>query len=192
MADLPHARGDRDPRPVPQPLRPAARARAVLAPGLPRPGGAGHVIGDAGRLRARRARARAATSATAWTTTRSTSSAGTATSIRTRSTSTTSSRSPGRVHMPPPCTRRSRARTSSSARSARGCSTGTSSAIPIPYNHSNLQSEEMIYYVERRLRLAPGDRRRRRSRCTHRACPTGRSRGWPSTRSAARRPTSWP
>ena len=29
-------------------------------------------------------------------------------------------------------------------------------AIPIPYNHSNLQTEEMIYYVERQLRLTPG------------------------------------
>ena len=33
-------------------------------------------------------------------------------------------------------------------------------AIPIPYHHSNLQSEEMIYYVDGQLLVAEGDRDR--------------------------------
>ena len=33
-------------------------------------------------------------------------------------------------------------------------------AVPIPYHHSNLQSEEMIYYVSGQLRLAQGRRGR--------------------------------
>ena len=40
VADVPHARRDRDAQPLPQPLRPAARARAVLAARLPPAGGA--------------------------------------------------------------------------------------------------------------------------------------------------------
>ena len=53
--------------------------------------------------------------------------------------------------LPPAAARRtrpSRARTSSSARSRRGCSTGTSTAVPLPYHHSNIQSEEVMFYVE--------------------------------------------
>ena len=51
-----------------------------------------------------------------------------------------------------PCRRRrtrpSRAGTSSSARSARASSTSTPRRSTIPYHHSNLNSEEMIYYVD--------------------------------------------
>ena len=57
-------------------------------------------------------------------------------------------------------TRRSRARTSSSARSARGCSTGTTQAIVLPYHHSNVQSEEVMYYVDGHYGAAQGRRRR--------------------------------
>ena len=121
---LPHARRDRDAQPLPQPLRPAARARAVLAARLPRP--------DASSRRSRptassssRCACATATRATCSTATRSTSWAGTATSTRTRSTRWTSSRAPGASTCRRPPTRPSRARTSSSARSRRGCSTGT-------------------------------------------------------------------
>ena len=47
---LPHAGRDRDAQPLPQPLRPAARARALLAARLPRPGRARD---DRGRRRVR-------------------------------------------------------------------------------------------------------------------------------------------
>ena len=89
----------------------------------------------------------AATRTTSSTTTPSTSSAGTATSTRGRSRSTTSSRSRAASTSRRRRTRRSRGRTSSSARSARASSTSTRTSVPIPYHHSNLQSEEMIYYV---------------------------------------------
>ena len=64
-------------------------------------------------------------------------------------------------------------------------------AVPLPYHHSNVQSEEMIYYVDGRVRLAQG----RRHRCDH-AAPvagsrTGRSRGWSRSRSARSGPRSW-
>ena len=78
---------------------------------------------------------------------RSTSSAGTAASTRTPSASTTSSPSPVGCTSRRRCTRRSRARASSSARSCRGCSTTTRESIPAPYNHANVDSDEMIFYV---------------------------------------------
>ena len=60
-------------------------------------------------------------------------------------------------------------------------------AVPIPYHHSNLQSEEMIYYVSGQLRLAEGRRRRLDHAPSRRACRTGRSRGSPRSRSACTR-----
>ena len=111
VADVPHAGRDRDAEPLPQPLRAAARARAVLAARLPPARGAR----DAPRARRRTSSScacAAATSASRSTTTRSTSSAGTATSTRTRSTSTTSSRSPAACTSRRRCTRPSRGRTS--------------------------------------------------------------------------------
>ena len=121
---LPHARRDRDAQPLPQPLRPAARARAVLPARLPRPDRARDDREPTASSSSRCASA-TATRATCSTATRSTSSAGTATSTRTRSTRRTSSRAPGASTCRRPRTRPSRARTSSSARSRRGCSTGT-------------------------------------------------------------------
>ena len=84
---------DRDPAPLPQPVRAADRGRAVLPPRHPSADRAAHRARDAASSRSRCASA-AATRRTSSTTTRSTSSAGTATSIRGRSRSTTSSRSP--------------------------------------------------------------------------------------------------
>ena len=49
-------------------------------------------------------------------------------------------------------------------------------AVPIPYHHSNLQSEEMIYYVSGNFGVAQGRSRSGRSRSTRRACRTGRTR----------------
>ena len=79
-------------------------------------------------------------------TTRSTWSAGTAASTRGCSRSTTSSRSPGGSTSPRPRTRSSRARTSSSATSCRAKWTTTRTAIPVPYNHHNVDSDEVMFY----------------------------------------------
>ena len=180
VADLPHPRGDRDPEPLPQPLRPAARARALLAPGLP-PARPTWSPTASGATTSWSSACAAATSATASTTTRSTSSAGTATSTRTRSTSTTSSRSPAASTCRRRCTRPSRARTSSSARSARGCSTGNRTPPTrrsrSPTTTPTSSREEMIYYVSGRLRVAHGASTSARSRCTRPACRTARSPG---------------
>ncbi len=133
----------------------------------------------------------AATRRTSSTTTRSTSSAGTATSSRGRSRSTTSSRSPA---------------ASTSRRPTHQTFQGQNfvicsfcprkldfdpEAIPIPYHHSNLQSEEMIYYVSGNFGSRKGDRGRARSRSTRRACRTGRIPASPRSRSASRRRPSW-
>ena len=80
-------------------------------------------------------------------TTRSTSSAGTATCGRSASTSPTSSRSPGGS------TSRRRSTRPSGARNFVVCSFVPRKfdyhplAIPAPYNHSNINSDEVIYYV---------------------------------------------
>ena len=77
----------------------------------------------------------------------STSSAGTAASTRTPSTSPTTSRSPAGCTSRRRCTRSSRATTSSSATSCRARSTTTRSPIPVPYYHSNVDSDEIMFYV---------------------------------------------
>ena len=79
--------------------------------------------------------------------TRSTSSAGTAASTRTRSRSTTSSRSPAG------CTSRRRCTRPSPGPGFVVCSFVPRlldyhpEAIPVPYNHSNVDSDEVLYYV---------------------------------------------
>ena len=138
---------DRDPAALPQRVRPADGARAVLPPRHPPADRAAHAPRPR-RPRRQGARRATGTRPTSSTTTRSTSSAGTATSTRGRSRSTTSSRSPAASTCRRRRTRPSPGRTSSSARSARASSTSTREAIPIPYHHSNLNSEEMIYYVD--------------------------------------------
>jgi homogentisate 1,2-dioxygenase len=62
-------------------------------------------------------------------------------------------------------------------------------AVPIPYHHSNLQSEEMIYYVSGKF----GSRRGvdvGSITCTRQACHTGHSPDWRRSRSARTRRTS--
>ena len=102
---------DRDPAALPQRVRPAARARAVLPPRHPRADRAADAP-RARRVPRQGARPRTATRRTSSTTTRSTSSAGTATSTRGRSRSTTSSRSRAGSTCRRRRTRRSRAATS--------------------------------------------------------------------------------
>ncbi len=78
---------------------------------------------------------------------RSTSSAGTGTAIRTRSTSTSTRRSPASCTSRRPRTQPSKRRERHSARSCRVCSTYHPLAIPVPYNHSSVDCDEVIYYV---------------------------------------------
>ena len=64
-------------------------------------------------------------------------------------------------------------------------------AMPIPYHHSNLQSEEVIYYVSGEF----GSRKGVEVGLDHRApvagCRTGRSPAWSRSRSACGGPRSW-
>ena len=77
----------------------------------------------------------------------STSWAGTATTIPGRSTSTTSSRSSGASTNRRRCTRRSRATVSSSARFCPRPYDFDPNAVPAPYNHSNVDSDEVLFYA---------------------------------------------
>ena len=147
LADLLHAGRDRDAEPLPQPLRPAARARAVLPPRLPPAGRRSRPTASAASSTSRCASA-AATRTTSSTTTRSTSSAGTATSTPTRSTSTTSSPRPGRLHQPPPAHQTFQGPNFVICSFCPRMLDWDENAIALPYHHSNLQSEEMIYYVD--------------------------------------------
>ena len=74
--------------------------------------------------------------------------AGTATSTRGRSTSTTSSRSPGASTCRRPRTRPSRGSNFVICSFCPRKLDFDPHAIPIPYHHSNLNSEEMLYYVD--------------------------------------------
>ena len=111
LADLLHAGRDRDAEPLPQPLRAAARARAVLAARLPAAGDARHPS-RARRVRGQGPRARRLPGLHHRLPPARRRRAGTATSTRTRSTSPTSSPRPGACTSRRPRTRTSRARTS--------------------------------------------------------------------------------
>ena len=124
----------------------SSRARRTRERDIRRPARARHARRD-GRLPHPRQAVRRHQRDRCSTTIRSTSSAGTATSIRGRSTSTTSSRSSAACTSRRRCTRRSRATASSSARSARGRTTFDPNAVPAPYNHSNVDSDEVLYYA---------------------------------------------
>ena len=101
---------DRDPAPLPQPVRAAVEGAPYYHRDIHPPTEL-HTVRERGSTRSRFASA-TATRPTSSTTTRSTSSAGTATSTRGRSRSTTSSRSPAASTSRRPRTRPSRARTS--------------------------------------------------------------------------------
>ena len=125
--------------------------------------------------------------------TRSTSSAGTAASTPTCSTSRTSSRSPAASTSRRRCTRCSRAATSSSATSCRASSTTTRSSIPVPYYHSNVDSDEVMFYVDGDYEPRKGSGiGRARSRSTPAGTRTARSRARPRRRSGSTTSTSWP
>ena len=111
LPGLRDARPDRDPAPLPQPVRPDHRRRAVLPPRHPPADRAEHAS-RARRVPGQGARPRRLPDLPRSTTTRSTSSAGTATSTRGRSRSTTSSRSPAGSTSRRRRTRPSRAATS--------------------------------------------------------------------------------
>ncbi len=80
--------------------------------------------------------------------TRSTSSAGTAASTRTPSTSPTSSRSPAGCTSRRRCTRCSRGRTSSICNFVPRKVDYHPLAVPVPYYHSNVDSDEVMFYVD--------------------------------------------
>ena len=172
LADLLHAGRDRDAEPLPQPLRPAARARAVLAARLP-PAGRARDAPRARRARRSRCACAAATRTTCSTTTRSTSSAGTATSTRTRSTSHDFEPKAGRLHQPPP------AHQTFQGPNFVICSfcprmldwDPTAVAAPVPPLERAVRGGHVLR--RRRLRRAQGRRRRLRSRCTRRGLPHG-------------------
>ena len=63
-------------------------------------------------------------------------------------------------------------------------------AIPAPYNHSNINSDEVIYYVAGNFMSRRGVEIAR-SRSIRRASRTGRTRAPSRPRSARRRPRSW-
>ena len=100
-----------------------------------------------GRLSASWSSSTTASTRSCSTTIRSTWWAGTATSTPGRSTSTTSSRSSAACTSRRRCTRRFRATASSSAASVRGRTTSTPRRCPAPYNHSNVDSDEVLYYA---------------------------------------------
>ena len=82
---------------------------------------------------------------------RSTSSAGTAWSIRSRSTPTISSRSPGTIHQPPPVHQTFEAPGFVVCTFAPRMLDTHPEAIKVPYAHSNVQADEVLYYVRGRF-----------------------------------------
>ncbi len=65
-------------------------------------------------------------------------------------------------------------------------------AVPIPYHHSNLQSEEMIYYVSGNFGSQEGHLGGIDHIASLGATRTARSRGSPRSRSASQRRQSSP
>ncbi len=183
--------GDRAAEALPQRLRPAARALALLAARHPGARRRSRPRTDAGDFVVH-VKMRGRLTAYHYRTTRSTSSAGTATSGRSPSTSPTSSRSPAAS------TSRRRSTRRSQARNFVVCSFVPRKfdyhplAIPAPYNHSNINSDEVIYYVAGNFMSRRGRRASRRSRSIRPASRTARIRARPRPRSARRRPRSWP
>ena len=134
---------------LPVPVRPAPGARPVLRarPARPRPSRCSS--------RARTSRCWSSTAASRRRhrhplrrarTTRSTSSAGTAACTRTRSTSPTSSRSPAGCTSRRPCTRCSRATNFVICNFVPRKVDYHPLAIPVPYYHSNVDSDEVMFY----------------------------------------------
>ena len=181
---------DRAAEALPQRLRPAARALAVLAARPPR---ARRRPGPDRRGRLRHPRPLDATGSppTTTATTRSTSSAGTATSGRSAFNIADFQPITGRVHQPPPVHQTFQARNFVVCSFVPRKFDYHPLAIPAPYNHSNINSDEVIYYVAGNFM----SRRGRGDRLVHappgRASRTARTRARSRRRSARRRPRSW-
>ena len=137
---------------VPVALRaaPRARARTASATCTARPSRCSSTSTDVEVLRQapRPRRAASPAPATSSRPTRSTSSAGTAACTRTRSTSPTSSRSPAGCTSPRPCTRCSRATTSSICNFVPRKVDYHPLAVPVPYYHANVDSDEVMFYCD--------------------------------------------
>ena len=82
------------------------------------------------------------------TATRSTSSAGTATSTRTRSTPTDFEPRAGRFHLPPPAHQTFQGPNFVICTFAPRMLDWDETAVPLPYHHSNIQSEEVMFYAD--------------------------------------------
>ena len=136
---------------LPVAVRAAPRARAVLRARPARPGRAaarrGRPTSRCWSSTAATARGRGRHPDDLRRRTRSTWSAGTAASTPTRSTSRTSCRSPARCTSRRRCTRSSRATTSWSATSCPRKVDYHPQSIPVPYYHSNVDSDEVMFYV---------------------------------------------
>ena len=139
--------GDRAAEALPQRLRPAPRALAVLAARHPDARSSASRAPSDGDYRVIvRARDRHH-GLPLRDTTRSTSSAGTATCGRSRSTSRDFQPITGRVHQPPPVHQTFQARNFVVCSFVPRKFDYHPLAIPAPYNHSNINSDEVIYYV---------------------------------------------
>ena len=136
----------RPPGALPHPDRAAARRRPVQR-ARPPPAEAPLVVEDEQVRVLIRSRARVDAS-TSTSTTPSTSSAGTAAPTRSPSRSTTSSRSSAASTNRRRSTRPSPAPASSSAASSPAYYDFDPAAIKVPYHHANVDSDEVLYYVE--------------------------------------------
>ena len=124
-------------------------------------------------------------------TTRSTSSAGTATSGRSASTSRDFQPITGRVHQPPPVHQTFQARNFVVCSFVPRKFDYHPLAIPAPYNHSNINSDEVIYYVAGNFMSRRGVEIASFTAPPGRASRTARIRARSRRRSARRRPRSW-
>ena len=147
LALLPHARRDRDAQPLPQPLRPAARARPVLPARLPPPDRARDRSTSRRRVRAHAARARRLPELRARPP-----------PVRRRGLGRL--RLPvhvqrddfepraGRFHLPPPAHQTFQGPNFVICTFAPRMLDWDPTAVPLPYHHSNIQSEEVMFYAD--------------------------------------------
>ena len=90
----------------------------------------------------------------------------------------------GRIHMPPPSHQTFQGRNFVICSFCPRKLDFDPLAIPIPYHHSNLNSEEMIYYVDGNFSSRKADRDRVGDAAPVGRSRTGRRRGSPRSRSA--------
>ena len=133
-------------------LRAAARARPVLRAGPARPGraaaGRGHATSRSTSSTAATAPAGWPARSTSSRSTRSTSSAGTAASTPTRSTCADFEPITGRVHQPPPVHQVFEGHNFVVCNFVPRKVDYHPLAVPVPYYHSNVDSDEVMFYVD--------------------------------------------